>query len=187
MAEGKKKQSENQQGQNQHLERLNQQLQAYLQAQSDYQAQLQRAQVAQQAGAKDISAPSEPTPSHELSDYLFARSLLAQYEAQTGKKLQPSLIGDAALASVAAIGNMTAPGRRELHELWSAGMQEVFGKRRQSHVPPGVQSATTKQQPNSFEINPVSVVFSRLPMAIHNRRFSRPMPKLSSASETIAG
>jgi hypothetical protein len=187
MAEGKKKQSESQQGQNQHLERINQQLQAYLKAQSDYQVHLQRVQEARQAGAQALPEPLRPpTPSHELSDYLFARSLLAQYEAQTGKKVQPVPVEHEAIAPEVTVSNAPLSSRRELHELWSAGVQEVFGKHHQLTA----QSTTTKHH-NSFEINPISVVFSRLPMVIRSRKFSRPMTsypqKISQAKSVTAG
>ncbi|HVA10987.1 MAG TPA: PH domain-containing protein [Candidatus Dormibacteraeota bacterium] len=184
MAEGKKQQSENQQGQSQHLQSINQRLQAYLKAQSDYQARLQRFQESQQAGNQALTAPSEPpTPSHELSDYLFARSLLAEYEAQTGKKLQPDLIEDATLASGPELNDTPLPSRRELHELWSAGVKEVFSGHHRPHVHSTTQ-ATTKQH-HSFEIHPASIVFSKLPMLIRSRRFTRPSSQLSS--ETFAG
>ena len=184
MAEGKKQQSESQQGQSQHLQSINQRLQAYLKAQSDYQVRLQRAQEAQQSGNQALTLPSEPpTPSHELSDYLFARSLLAEYEAQTGKKLQPDLIEGATSASEPTISDMPLPSRRELHELWSAGVKEVFSGHHRPHVRSTTQ-ATTKQH-NSFEIHPASIVLSKLPMLIRNRKFSRPSSQLSS--ETFAG
>jgi len=189
MAEGKKQQSESQQGQSQHLQSINQKLQAYLKAQSDYQVRLQRVhEETQQAGTQALTVPSEPpVPSHELSDYLFARSLLAEYEAQTGKKLQPDLIEDATPVSgpaSPAISDIVLPSRHELHELWSAGVKEVFGGHHLPHVHATTQASSPKQH-NSFEINPVSIVFSKLPMLIQSRKFSRASSRLSS--ETFAG
>ncbi len=171
MADGKRQQSQNQQGQNEHLEHINQQLEEYLEAQHEYQKQLQLLQQAHQADAKDITVPQKPTPSRELSDYLFARSLLAQYEAQTGKRLQPEF-NQETTPTIEQESHVALPTRSELHELWSAGVQEVFGRHRQATG----QSDTAKQH-NSFEINPISVVFSRLPMLIRNRRFTQPMAK----------
>lgn len=177
MAEGKKQQTQSQVGQNEHLESINEQLQAYLKAQSEYQLQLQRRQVSPQSSPPDVQIPQEPTPSHELSDYLFARSLLAQYQAQTGKELkgefgesvQPPIPGYADSSETAA------PSDAELHELWSAGAEEVFNKRQQ----PNAQQAAPKQH-HSFEINPVHVAFSKLPMVIRSRRFTRPIKSLTS-------
>lgn len=172
MADGKKQQSQNQQGQNQHLERINQQLAAYLEAQNEYQHQLRLIQQAHQSNAENIPVPAKPTPSRELADYLFARSLLAQYESQTGKRLQPEFAQEQAIEvpPVEPESHMALPSRSELHELWSAGVQEVFGRRHQASA-----QATPTKHHNSFEINPISVVFSRLPMVIRNRRFSQPM------------
>jgi hypothetical protein len=184
MAEGKKQQSQTQVGQNQHLERINQQLQAYLQAQSEYQVQLQRIQAAQQTGAQDLPELSKPAPSHELSDYLLARSLLAQYETQTGKKLQPDFAPATILPIEPVASHIKIPNRSELHELWSAGVQEVFSKHHQQSLSQPTAQPNTNKQHNSFEINPITVAFSRLPMAIRSRRFSRSMTQLSS--DTIA-
>jgi hypothetical protein len=189
MAEGKKQQSQSQVGQNQHLERINQQLQAYLQAQGEYQVQLQRIQAAQQTGARDLPEPSKPAPSHELSDYLLARSLLAQYETDTGKKLQADFAPATIVPPEPVASHIKLPNRAraELHELWSAGVQEVFSKHHHQH-PPSLTQPTTQPDVNtqhhSFEINPITVVFSRLPLAIRSRRFSRSMTQLSS--DTIA-
>jgi hypothetical protein len=180
MADGKKQQTQTQQGQNQHLEHINDQLQSYLAAQNEYQQQLQLLQQAHQTNAENIAVPPKPTPSRELSDYLFARSLLAQYESQTGKKLQTEFAQEIATPPAMPEGQVALPSKSELHELWSAGVQEVFGRRHQAHA----QSGSTKHH-NSFEINPISVVFSRLPMAIRSRRFSQPMtPQLPP--ETLA-
>lgn len=184
MAEVKRQQSQHQTGQSQHLERINEQLQAYLKAQSEYQQELQRIQQATLEGGQAIPVPEKPTPSNELSDYLFARSLLTQYEAQTGKKLQEGLIEETVPRAV--ISDTPIPSKRELHELWSAGVQEVFGKHHinLSSQTNAVKSSTTVSQHNSFEINPASIVFSRLPMLIRNRKFVSSISKLSP--ETFA-
>jgi hypothetical protein len=176
MAEAKRQQSQSQLGQNQHLEHLNEQLQTYLKAQGEYQSQLKRTE---QDNGQTTLLPQEPKPSHELSDYLFARSLLTKYEEESGKTLQPDLSGEPILTSRPIFSDTPLPSRRELHELWSAGVQEVFGSRHH-HSRSATQSSPTTQQHNSFEVNPVSVVFSKLPMVIRSRKFSTPIPKLSS-------
>ena len=183
MAEAKRQQTQGQLGQNQHLESINQQLRVYLQAQSDYQLQLQNAQAASQAGTQGVAMPAAPTPSHELSDYLFARSLLTQYESQTGKELK-SEFEEKPQTSESAVKQVPIPSNIALHELWSAGVQEVFGQHRRSHLHSDSQTPTAKHRHTSFEVNPVSIVFSKLPMAIRIRKFSRP-PRLSS--DTAAG
>ena len=165
------------------MQSINQKLQSYLKAQSDYQVHVQRAQETQQAGSQALTAPSPPTPSHELSDYLFARSLLAEYEAQTGKKLQPDLIEGTTLPSESANNDMPLPSRRELHELWSAGVKEVFSGHHRPHVRSTTQASF--KQDNSFEIHPASIVLSKLPMLIRSRKFPRPSTQLSP--DTFAG
>jgi hypothetical protein len=179
MAESKRQLSQNQMGQNQHLERINEQLQTYLQAQADYQQVIEKLQSTSSDSLKPEALPSEPTPSHELSDYLFARSLIAQYEAQTGKKLDPTHVSEnipdpAAHLPTAEAAPSTDPiqatTNSDLEQILSAGVQEVFGK----------QKALEARQHHSFEINPVSVVFSKLPIVIRNRRFTRQLNQLMS-------
>lgn len=180
MDEGKKQQSQRQVVQNKHLQRIDQQLKDYLKAQSQYQLQLERTQAAQEAGTKDVAVPLKPTPSHELSDYLFARSLLSQYQAQTGNKIDPKVIEDAQLTPKLLDDYVAIPNRSELRELWSAGVKEVFGRRQQASDQSTTQASSVKQQHHSFEINPVSIVFSKLPMLIRSRKFSQPISGLSS-------
>lgn len=176
MAEAKKQQSQNQVGQNQNLERINEQLQTYLKAQSDYQIELQRTHEAQRAGAQNVVEPHKPSLSHELSDYLFARSLLSHYEAQTGKKVQ---LEHAQETQAISSGSAPSSHSPQLHELWSSGVAEVFGKYRQLTTQAKGQSSTAKPY-HTFEVNPVSVVFSKLPMLIRGRRFAQPIQSLSS-------
>jgi type II secretory pathway pseudopilin PulG len=180
MAAAKKQQTQSQVGQNQHLERINQQLQTYLRAQSDYQFQLQRSLTDQQSTSQDVPAPSEPTPSHELSDYLFARSLLEQYKSQAGENLKPDFIEEANLPAGPAISEVAMPSNADLHDLWYEGVKEIFSKRHHPGLQSKNQSVKTKQLHNSFEINPVNIAFSKLPAVIRNRRFSRRLKKLSS-------
>jgi len=185
MDESKKQQSKRQVVQNKHLQRIDQQLKDYLRAQSQYQLQLERTQSALKTGTDGVVAPPVPTPSHELSDYLFARSLLSQYQAQTDNKIDPKVIEDAQLAPKPLDGYVIGPNRSELHELWSAGVREVFGKHHLSDQSTS-QASTAKPQHHSFEINPVSIIFSKLPMLIRSRKFSQPISSQLS-SDTIAG
>jgi hypothetical protein len=178
MADGKRQQSQSQAGQSQHLESISKQLRKYLKAQNDYQLQLQRAQIAQQAGMQGASTPEEPAPTSQLSDYLFARSLLAQYEAQTGKKLEPELLNDALIDAAPAIKETSALSTAQLHDLWAAGVHEIFGKHHHASQQATPQADEITQH-QSFEINPVNVVFSKLPAVIRNRRFSRRMAQLA--------
>jgi hypothetical protein len=178
MAQAKKQFSQTQEGQSQHLGRINEQLQVYLNAQNEYQLQLQMqlSQEAQKLGEANIQKPEEPKPSHELSDYLFARSLLARYQKHTGKKLDEDLGGQplALQAGQVQTSHRHIPTNPELHDLWSSGVKEVFGRHK-----PATGAQTSAPHHNSFEINPVSIVFSRLTALIRNRRFTQPKVKLS--------
>src|SRR5579884_3691227 len=130
MAETKRKMSSSQEGQILHLEQINHQLQTYLMAQQQYQNQLQQVQLARQSGAaaNETPLPDPPKPSHQLSDYLYARSLLAQYPEleAAARPLAPAAVpvttnDSAALPTSNLIVNQTA----ELNDVYEAGKQEV--------------------------------------------------------------
>jgi hypothetical protein len=189
MAEAKKKQTSHAEDQKTHLEQINQQLQAYLVAQHQHQLQLQEIQRAQQAGINAPPPPPPVKPSPELSDYLFAQSLLAQYQAQTGQPMPANLneltqqIQPPAPAAPPQDDTPRAvrPKDQELlSELYTDGMQEVFGKH-QSPPPATPQAgqapsdnAGTAQRSNPIDINAMKIAYSKLPMALRNRKFGRP-------------
>lgn len=76
MAESKQKQDTNQEGQVQHLENINLQLQEFLKAQAQYQKELST-QIS--TNNQTNSAPEPPKISNELADFLYAQGLLAQH------------------------------------------------------------------------------------------------------------
>jgi hypothetical protein len=162
MADSKKKESSHQQGQQQHLEQINQQLQAYLvaqyQQQQKMQEQLQAVQVNQQAGgaAPVVAPPPMPRPSPELSDYLYARSLLAQHQLQAGQAAQPQVQTE--------MGRPPAPA-----DLYAAGMQEVYGQREPQTAAPAPLPAAIG---DSTEINPLRLAYSTLATALRSRKFA---------------
>ncbi len=131
MAEIKKKQSTRQEGQNQHLEQINQQLQTYLIAQYQQQQklhdQLQSFQAIQDGGGVALpSAIAQPIkPSPELADYLYAQGLMAQHKLQTGDTGQPAQVQ---ASSVPAASIEYVPKHDELADLYAEGMQEIFGR-----------------------------------------------------------
>jgi len=220
MAEAKKTQYSHQVGQNQHLENLNQQLQAYLLAQHKAQRQLnERLEQAQQQGAKvEPLRPQDIKPSPELADFLFAQSLLleqgnqtennqySQTSSQSEKPEQPA-------QPAAAPTTPQQPGKQnDLDEMASAGRREIFGAQmadqmtgqavnQQAQVatqqfssspepittPPTVESTTSHSWMgtyNPLEINPLRVAYSKLPMALRNRKFGR--PSFHAHSQSIA-
>jgi hypothetical protein len=178
MAESKKKQASHQEGQNQHLEQINERLQTYLMAQYQHQQELQRSlQEAQQHGVK-VHSPEPPKPSPELSDYLLAQGLLAEYKAKTGKTPD-------ALPSPAKPVAPTQPAAAVVHEsaqddLYAEGVREVFGSHPTTIPDPDPPGKDTQGQGHahphafSFDINPLRIAYSKLPMALRNRKFGRP-------------
>ncbi len=176
MAEAKKKQTSHQEDQNQHLEKIKEQLQTYLISQSQYQLQVQQIQQAQQAGIQPATPLPEPVrPSPELSDYLFAQSLLAQHQAQTGvshPSLQPAQLQTAWQQPVAPALPPALPAASaaspQMNEIYSEGMQEIFGK------PQPTPMVTLAVSDHSLEVNPLKVAYSKLPTLLRHRKFNRP-------------
>lgn len=141
MAENKKKQSDHQEDQRLHLEQINQQLQTYLLAQHQQQEQLQDQLRKGNQQAPPSIEPVRPGP--QLSDYLFAQSLLAQHKAQAAQ--QPGVNLNTASAAPAPSPELDAPTvsavprpqmaptlRATPDDLYAEGVQEVFGRRMQA-------------------------------------------------------
>jgi hypothetical protein len=163
MAESKKKQSEHQEDQRLHLEQINQQLQTYLLAQHQQQQKMQ-----EQLRTGGQAAEIKPVrPDNELSDYLYAQSLLAQHQQQTGQAPVPDAVQSDAPEAPAS--------QPPAAELYAEGVQEVFGKQPQAAVPAPLQFAGQAVQ-HALEINPLRIARSRLPMTMrnNNRRLNGP-------------
>jgi hypothetical protein len=160
MAQTKKKQNSSAEDQKSHLEQINQQLQAYLVAQHQHQLKLEEIQRAQQSGTTPPPIPEMVQPSPELSEFLKQQSMLAQYQAR---------------APQTEVGSYAQNLRMD--ELYAEAYKEVFGKANQQavqpstlHIPiPGIPDI-----PNPLEINPMRIAYSKLPMALRNRKFGRP-------------
>ena len=168
MAEAKKKQSYHQEGQTQHLERLNDQLRSYLLAQYEQQQKLEhQLRHAQTLGpqAATIPQPSDALePSPELADYLLAQSLLAKHKAQTAHEPVDR-------PAIEPAPEVIPPTRDELADLYAEGLHEVFGKHDQNTA-----NGKVADEPNQpFEINALRVAYAKLPMAMRNRKFGRPL------------
>jgi hypothetical protein len=174
MAEAKKKQNNHQEDQKQHLEQINQQLQSYLFAQQQHQMQLQQMQMAQQRGnpGGSVQIPEPAKPSPELSDYLFAQSLLAQYQNQTGQPGQPGLPAQLVAAAqpqpVQPAAAQLNPAGSQLDDIYEAGRQEIFGKQQQP-VPASLRPLQTQTHP--LDVNPLRIAYSKLPLALRSRKF----------------
>jgi hypothetical protein len=195
MAEAKKKQSEHAEDQKAHLEQINQQLQAYLLAQHQQQQEMEK-RANEKASTQEHGASIKPSP--ELADYLYAQSLRAQYEALTGQQLpqqgpklelpaevaaqMPQPAVSAPVAAPTPIPNSPA-ANSQMTDLYEEGMKEIFGKQAAPPITPAVPTQAQSDDggghklphlPNPLEINPLKVAYSRLPMALRNRKFGSP-------------
>jgi hypothetical protein len=175
MADLKKKQDNHQQGQNQHLEQINQQLQTYLLAQYQQQESLKHdLQNAQNIAQVKVPEPVEMSP--ELKDYMLAQRLLmeqlpAHIQATAPHSEQASISTPQPIALPVPHGD---PANPQLADLYAEGMQEIFGRRTpttQAYAP--VQPVQT-QPAAALDVNPISIAYSKLPMALRNRKFGRP-------------
>ena len=135
MANAKKTQQNSQQDQNQHLEEINQRLQAYLIAQHQHQEELEH-HLKSAIGSSTTPVNPAPEPSKELSDYLYAQSLLAQHRINNpdlNVSLPPIKINTNSVASQQAPPAQPTPTNVPVEELHKEGMREVFGRR--MHAP----------------------------------------------------
>lgn len=175
MAMTKKKQSSHAEGQVQHLEKINEQLQEYLLAQQKQQNRLQK-QLEQVATGKaekfDHEEPVKPSP--ELADYLFAQSLLSQHREEAGKseeEQQPAIEVQATSEEQQPVMNS------DIQDLYEEGLREVFGKHMSQQSDDESKSDPQHKAPlhlKALEINPIYIAYSKLPMALRNRKFGRP-------------
>ena len=161
-----------------HLENINQQLQAYLLAQYEHQAELSRQLEEAKAGSPTVLSqpvpPPPPPPSTELSDYLFAQNLLKSYDLPTAR---PSTTSTAPASGTVALPSQPDPTQapdkvtdRDLAEIYQAGREEVF--KRYQAIAAGAkatQQTVTNRLPTSLsaigiEINPLRMAYAKLPM-----------------------
>lgn len=161
MAEIKKRQDTHQEGQIQHLEQINERLRTYLMAQYKHQDELRQRLEKTKPGAQPGNL-EPPRPSPELSDYLLAHGLKEQYEEQNGP-----LPGK--------------PDETERKELLAEGLKEVFGKDGKPRAP-GPDGGKHGHH-RSLDINPLKIAYSKLPMALRNRKFGRPSLHAHSRTE----
>ena len=172
MAAIKQKESNHQEGQVQHLEQINRQLQTYLMAQQQYQIDMQKTQMARQAGASEVEAPlpTPPNPDNRLKDYMYARSLLAQYPELASQ--QPSSV--IAMPAITQAPTAVYSQANAMTDVYNEGLREVFGKPSNAHAAPGQGShvpLTNLHLP--FEVNPLHIAYGKLPMLLRNRKFGR--------------
>lgn len=201
MADSKRVQNTHQEDQKQHLERINEQLQAYLMAQHQHQLKLQKQLNEKQQGKEEPETAQSDTvkPSPELSDYLFAQTLLQQYKTEhpDAKDVEPQALPEELAHSFQSAPtppvplpeapktaqNVQATGAGfDSASLYAEGVQEIFGKHKATTQPSqpaqqqasGQVSTASHSHHNPLEINPLRIAYSKLPMALRNRKFGRP-------------
>lgn len=174
MAEAKNKQIEQREDQKQHLEKINQQLQTYLIAQHQNQQKLQSALDSKQLST-DVGV-NPVRPSHELADYLYAQSLLSQHQATKDQADMQAL----QIANNARLAQQSTPtaisSQQSIDEMYAKGVQEIFGNRARqltNDSPPTDLPSPTNAKTLSFDINPLKIAYSILPLVLKNRRFGR--------------
>jgi hypothetical protein len=199
MADAKRKQSDQAEDQKAHLEQINQQLQAYLLAQHQHQQELERRVEPQQPQANN---QTDLKPSPQLADFLYAKSIKAQYEALSGQQLPQTDDSQVELPAElqaqmpkamppAPIPSASAANNSQMTDLYEEGMKEIFGNHptqpTQPAPPPASPPAQTQAQssddggghklphlPNPLEVNALKIAYSKLPLALRNRKFGSP-------------
>lgn len=182
MAEAKNKHIEQREDQKQHLEKINQQLQAYLIAQHQNQQKIQNALESKLSQAEIDVSPVRP--SHELSDYLYAQSLLSQHQATKDQAdVQTLQLAGNTQLNESIAGRHSSPtaisSQQAADDIYSKGVQEIFGKRQITNNDLQADSTTVNSQVSnnssilSFDINPLKIAYSMLPLVLRNRRFGR--------------
>jgi hypothetical protein len=181
IADLKKQQTDHQEGQNQHLEQINQQLQAYLVAQ--YQNQMMLNQKLQDTHTVDTNSKQAPTnqivqPSPELADYLFAQSLLRQHEQQASPTEPAKPVIQEVEETPKPQSTRILP---KVSDLYEAGRREIFSKylanktgaslvRNSATSEDNASKEKSNERIRDIEINPLRIAYAKLPMALRNRR-----------------
>lgn len=177
MSEQKKKANEHRQDQKDHLEQINQQLQAYLLAQHQQQRQMNRA--LRSSNPRQVIDVEPFNPEHRAQDYLYAQSLLNQYPATRDQAdMQALQIASGAQLQTPSTNEQLDMAQQQMaNDLYSEGVKEIFGN-----------NVDAQQQTDStvlgFEINPLKVAYSKLPSILRERPSKTSTPKTQPAAAT---
>ncbi len=201
IAESKQKQNTNQEDQIQHLQDINKQLQSYLIAQQQYQQQVQESDAGKHT---DVVSPEPPKPSHELADFLYAQSLLAQYQqsinSQARKLSEQSEIEETPQQQPEPLAQPQPETRfvskednptlltntSDLEDIYDEGMKEVFSnKPAEAHKPHHAIHAPKISISTSQVINPIQIAYSKLPQALHARKSNQENSEEGQLSNTV--
>lgn len=179
MAETKQEQSLHQEDQKQHLQQINQQLQAYLLAQYQQQQELQeQLRIAREKHKVPIKETEPVKPSPELSDYLLAQSLLQTQGEKLEKQISepepandeprhatqnssasskesvaelPARAGQVEQPKTVPAAPFTEQQTTQTADLYQEGMHEIFGRR--SHRSPTASAASVKSSATPHPYN----------------------------------
>mgnify|MGYP003553114056 CR=1 FL=1 len=192
MADAKKMDRSQREDQKHHLKQLNNKLETYLVAQHDQQEKIHDT-LKHTAQTSTDNQPAALSP--ELSDYLYAQGILSQYQ---GTKDQADLTAlDLAKKLPLSPKVIMNPSQQSSSDaassLYAEGMQEIFGNRAvqqpvvQQPQHHGIHIPLPMPQSHgidiSFDVNPLKVAYSKLPMALRNRKFGRPSFHAHSEAE----
>ncbi|MGH7239723.1 MAG: hypothetical protein ACREHG_06610, partial [Candidatus Saccharimonadales bacterium] len=137
-------------------------------AQHEYQMQMQRLQVAPSQDGNP-QTPTQPRPSSELANYLYAQGLLDVHNQNSGTDTLTWPTYD--------------PYKVQRSALYDDGMKEVYG-RQAAHWPKGVQRVHLGQhtaatmvkaglQHMPVDVNPLHIAYSKLPELLKSRKMAR--------------
>ena len=192
MAQTKRSQVNHQEGQYQHLEEINHHLKTYLVAQHNHQEELNRRLQNVQNGTP-IDGLEAPRPSPELSDYLLAQGLLAEYKAKKQAAIPADVIevrpdgtdGQPTDTPVQPDEPDHDPQDNQQDDgLYADSVREVFGNHPQA-APDLPLQTNQRSHAFAFDLNPLKIAYSKLPLAMRNRRFGRPSLHAHSQAEKL--
>ncbi len=170
IAANKRKQFDHQDSQVSHLEQINFQLQAYLLSQQQYQAELQKAIYSKN---NNLSIPEPPRPSHELADYLYAKSLIKDYNQRHNIDLESEEMQTAKAVNLSEQEKIS-------QDIYNEGVKEIFNNS-QTQLS---QVYNNLAKPIPLHPTPTQIAYSKLPLALRRRRFSK-TPVLNRAISTV--
>lgn len=171
MAQAKKQTQYMRADQNQHLEEINQRLQAYLIAQHQHQAELEK-RLADNAKKDADALPPPPQIDNALSDYLYAQRLLAEHNSNNSELGIPPLFADKPIdqpemAAAQGTAKTDPLANDDLNQaILEDGKAEVFGKQTVR-----TQAAQTN---DDEDVGFLKSTLSKMPLVLRNRRFGRP-------------
>ena len=186
MAESKKRQDVHQEGQIQHLDQINKQLQSFLIAQQQYQNEIDNSPK-----GDSVKYSEPPKPSNELADFLYAQSLLAHHRNQVDdqkpnpkqkeskkEQVMPTKVAESNADDNPTIATTTD---NQMQEMYQSALEEVYNQR--SNLS---KDSNVIFQQDTQEINPILIAYSKLPFLLRNRKFNEANRKVPEPTPSNA-